>query len=359
MSLVRSLVVAMFRFNFVFYAIHVPGVENVLADALSHGQIGLFKHLQRQATERPSTILQHLLPGGLMADVKSILQRSLSPTTWSQYGKVWNEYESFARSILEIPAALPILPFQAVLFFALLHQKGLAASTIRSAGSVISFLHKLQGMPDTMGSFLVSKFLQGLSNSPIAHDVGLPITRTILYRMLRALSVMGFSLSKTALLWALYLTMFHGFFRVGEGTSKSSASLLIQYSDLAVNTQGAVVILRQFKHSKMLHRVELMRDKDAGICLVRALEDFIYLRRGVEGALFLTSDGKPYSTSTAREDLTSVLSFCGLDTKRYKSHSFRIGAASDAALRGFSDGQIRLIGQWCPHAFRQYIRLPY
>ena len=95
-----------------------------------------------------------------MADVKSILQWSLSPKNWSQYGKVWNEYESFAWSILEIPAALPILPFQAVLFFASLHQKGLAASTIRSAGSAISFLHKLQGMPDMMGSFLVTKFFR-------------------------------------------------------------------------------------------------------------------------------------------------------------------------------------------------------
>ena len=159
-----------------------------------------------------------------MADVKSILQRSLSPTTWSQYSKVWNEYERFARSILEIPAALPILPFQAVLFFASLHQKGLAASTIRSAGSAISFLHKLQGMPDTMGSFLVTKFLHRLSNSTIAHDVGLPITRAILYRMLRSFQVMGFSLYKTTLLRALYLTMFHGFLRVGEATSKSSAA---------------------------------------------------------------------------------------------------------------------------------------
>ena len=294
-----------------------------------------------------------------MADVKSILQRSLSPTTWSQYGKVWNEYERFARSILEIPTALPILPFQAVLFFASLHQKGLAASTIRSAGSAISFLHKLQGMPDTMGSFLITKFLQGLSNSTITHDVRLPITRAIFYRMLRTFPVMGFSLYKTALLRALYLTMFHGFLRVGEATSKSSAASPIQYSDPTVNSQGAVVILRQFKHSKMPHRVELMRDKEVSICPVRALEDFTYLRGGVDGALFSTPGGKPYATSTARDDLPSVLSFCGLDTKRYKSHSFRIGAASDAALRGFSDVQIRLMGRWRSDAFRQYIRLPY
>ena len=80
---------------------------------------------------------------------------------------------------------------------------------------------------------------------------------------------MGFSLYKTALLRALYLTMFHGFLRVGEATSKSSAASPIQYSDLTVNTQGAVVILRQFKHSKMPHRVELMRDKEGSICPVR------------------------------------------------------------------------------------------
>ena len=65
MSLVRPLVLAMLRFNFVFYAIHVPGVENVLADTLSRGQIGLFKRLHRQAMERPSTIPQHLSPGDL------------------------------------------------------------------------------------------------------------------------------------------------------------------------------------------------------------------------------------------------------------------------------------------------------
>ena len=80
---------------------------------------------------------------------------------------------------------------------------------------------------------------------------------------------------------------------------------------------------------------------------------------GVDGALFSTPGGKPYATSTAKDDLASVLSFCGLDTKRYKSHSFRIGAASDAALRGFSDAQIRLMGRWLSDAFRQYIHLPY
>ena len=180
-----------------------------------------------------------------MAEVRGILQKSLSPTTWVQYAKVWNDFECFARTVLEIPATLPILPFKAIMFFASLHQRGLAASTIRSSGSAIAFLHKIRGIPDPMGSFLVAKLLQGLSSGNASQDVQLPITRPILHRMLRGLNVMGFSMYKTALLRALYLAMFHAFLRIGEATYKSPASSPIQYSDLAVDTQGAAIILRQ------------------------------------------------------------------------------------------------------------------
>ena len=110
MSLVRALVLAMLRFNFVIYAIHVPGIQNVLPNALSHDQIGLFKWLHRHAAEHPSTIATSVA-GRLMADVKDMLQRSLSPTTWSRYGKVWNDFERFASTILELLAVLLVLLF--------------------------------------------------------------------------------------------------------------------------------------------------------------------------------------------------------------------------------------------------------
>ena len=43
--------------------------------------------------------------------------------------------------------------------------------------------------------------------------------------------------------------------------------------------------------------------------------------------------------------LSHCLTFCGRDTKKYKGHSFRIGAASHAANKGFSDAQIRTLGR--------------
>ena len=58
------------------------------------------------------------------------------------------------------------------------------------------------------------------------------------------------------------------------------------------------------------------------------------------------------------ERLNAALTFCNLDTKLYKAHSFRIGAASWASAKGFSDSQIRLLGRWQSSAFLRYIRTP-
>ena len=82
------------------------------------------------------------LSSGLMAQVNDILQKSLSPTTWSQYAKIWSDLERFSRTVLETPSPLSVLPFQAIIFLASLHQKGLVGSTIHLSGSAISFLHK-------------------------------------------------------------------------------------------------------------------------------------------------------------------------------------------------------------------------
>lgn len=48
-------------------------------------------------------------------------------------------------------------------------------------------------------------------------------------------------------------------------------------------------------------------------------------------------DGNPVSRQFFTENLQNSLAFCGLDTKRYQSNSFRIGAATAAADLGASD----------------------
>lgn len=69
-------------------------------------------------------------------------------------------------------------------------------------------------------------------------------------------------------------------------------------------------------------------------------------------------DNTPVSRKFFADLLSLSLKSCGLDSTRYKGHSFRIGAASFAAERGMSDAQIRALGCWKSNAFLKYIRIP-
>ena len=170
---------------------------------------------------------------------------------------------------------------------------------------------------------------------------------------------MGLHSYKTTILRAMYLLLFHGFLHIGEAMTSNGSMTFLLLSDISITETTARVILRQFKHSRFPHTVELQGDADPTQCPVTALKAFIALRGRAPGPLFITLAGHPYSANTARVDLQTVLAFCRLDTGRYNYQSFRIGAASDAAARGFSDTQIRLLGRWRSDTFRRYIRLSY
>ena len=87
------------------------------------------------------------------------------------------------------------------------------------------------------------------------------------------------------------------------------------------------------------------------------LSKYLALRGSNPGAIFLLGEGLPVSRSHFSNQLSMACHLCGLDPSRYKGHSFRIGAASYAADRGFSDAQIRPLGRWKSNAFLRYIRV--
>lgn len=57
------------------------------------------------------------------------------------------------------------------------------------------------------------------------------------------------------------------------------------------------------------------------------------------------------------QKLSEVIKFIGLDSKQYKGHSFRIGAATHAAQVGFSENAIQNMGRWKSDAVKRYIRI--
>ena len=68
--------------------------------------------------------------------------------------------------------------------------------------------------------------------------------------------------------------------------------------------------------------------------------------------------GEGQSATGATAKLSACLEHAGYDPGLYKCHSFRIGAATTAATRGFTDRQIQTMGRWKSAAFKRYIRIP-
>ena len=157
---------------------------------------------------------------------------------------------------------------------------------------------------------------------------------------------------------------FYAFLRIGEMTApcNRNANPPLQLTKL-ISSSGELRAFKltfgDFKHSYHAQPFSVILSRQPNsTCLVALLSQYFTLRGFRPGAIFLSEDGLPVSRSFFSNQLVRACHLCGLDPSRYKGHSFRIGAASYAADRGFSDTQIRMLGRWKSNALLRYIRVP-
>ena len=267
-------------------------------------------------------------------------------------------YNDFCFNELGEEPRLPFPVTNILGFIAFFSDKGRAPSCITSYLSALSFIHKLNNLPDPAESQIVQKSLQGIRKQhPVSND-RMPITRHLLHKMCEYAPVALGNVYDNTMFKALALLAFHGFFRLGELAGKRSASTPVQLAGVEFYTEGLRLVVETSKTSSV-PQVVFVKRITTQWCPVQATAQFLEKRGTKPGQLFACPDGVPLSHSRLVNMLNKVLTVCGLDTAKYKGHSFRIGAASEAAKDGHSDAQIRLMGRWKSDAFRKYIRLAY
>ena len=117
------------------------------------------------------------------------------------------------------------------------------------------------------------------------------------------------------------------------------------------------ITITNFKHNtdKRPFVILIEREDSMPFCPVQAMLDYCKLRGTKAGPLSCHRDTNPIKVGQFNTELHLCLSFCGLDTSRYKGHSFRIGAACHAAEQGFFSAQIQRLGCWKSDAFKLYV----
>ncbi len=81
-------------------------------------------------------------------------------------------------------------------------------------------------------------------------------------------------------------------------------------------------------------------------------------KKTTKAPLFCFEDGRHLTRKRLVHAVQTALVRAGMEATQYTGHSFRIGAATTAAARGFEDSIIKTLGRWESSAYLRYIRVP-
>lgn len=272
-------------------------------------------------------------------------------------------YSTFVTHRFKGKAVLPASENTVILFIANCFENNLAAATVSTYVSALSYYHKIKNLPDPTNNFVVKKCLQGYQKIKSQCDTRKPITFMILQQLITSL----IHVYVCIMLKAMYLLAFFGMLRVGEFTASSKTNVILHmenvrfaYQDKTSTPSSFELSISGYKHSQGRTTILFIErnNKAQALCPVIALWKYFQLRASSSGPLFSFMDGSPVSRSFFTKQLYLSLHWAGCNTKLYKAHSFRIGRATDLASQGMSEDEISRLGRWSSSAVKNYIRVP-
>ena len=299
-------------------------------------------------------------PASLDGVAAQLLNAALTDSSNVTYLKGITKFRQFVTMTLNMNNWFPAEPYIVMLYIAHLYHKGYATSTIISAVSIISYYHKVYMLLDSTTAFVIKKTLQGVSNLQPTRDLRLPITIQMLDSLVDATKQVATTHYHSLLLTAMFLLAFHAFLRISEFALPSSGKSdhILQLSNISIHPDEVLIQFNSFKHHRG-HPVSISVPSHVSYyCPVKHLAQFLLIRGTSPGPLFIFPDETPVTQGFFRSSLRACLSLAGFSNATYTSHSFRIGAATEAARKGYSDDEIQRMGRWSSTAFKKYIRIP-
>ncbi|XP_041438195.1 uncharacterized protein LOC121400005 isoform X1 [Xenopus laevis] len=286
------------------------------------------------------------------------VKNSLAPSTWVAYSSVWQQWAELERYVQGPLGAVEREDL--TLWFLYLHGTEHRSRTgIGRVLAALSFMFKMQGCGDVTKSFVVRQVAKGLRRGQQRKDTRRPITLSILEGLFGQLDKVCASDYEVALFQFAFSLAFFGAFRIGELVStKKSEEGGVQFRHVELCGGELQVRIFESKTDKggkgllaRLHSVAGCR-----LCPVRCFANYLGVRKSSRTSLLVHADESVMSRFQFIAVLRKCLTGLGLVDKEYSSHSFRIGAATEAARCGLDDATIRRLGRWESRRFQLYVR---
>ncbi|KAM3932751.1 uncharacterized protein RB166_005789 [Leptodactylus fuscus] len=288
----------------------------------------------------------------------SLVGRSVGDSTWSGYARVWSDWEVLLGELhgAQMPEDLEA---SVLVFVGSAFSSGVSPSGLSRSLSALAFWFKFKGLRDFTKCFLVRQAVKGFRRGSVVRDRRRPLSFEIVRDLVGILGRVCVSEYEVCLFGLAFSLAFFGAFRISELVSRSRAcpgGLLL--GDCRVS--GGVLVCR-IRRSKTDQEgrglvVRLQRLPGSVVCPVGCFEAFLCLRPTGGLPLLVHRDLSCLSRFQFVQVLRKGLSVLGLVPGDFSSHSFRIGAATEASRWGLPAEVIRRIGRWESDRFRSYVR---
>ena len=303
--------------------------------------------------------------------VQNYFSQGLAQSTRRSYDTAMRRFHAFCvRFNMHTP--FPVSEYVLCCFAAYLADEGLAPQMVKCYLAAVRSMQLSLGLPDPRDHSslpMLKRVLAGISRAklgqPSTARPRLPITGPVLLHLHDAL--VRSSRPEKHLIWTVASLAFFGFFRLGEllveAAGQYDRAVHLSWGDVAVDNRTSPsmvkVHLKRSKCDQFGRGVDVVVGRtDTRICPVAAVVSYIARRQDLSGPFFINSHGGTVTKSWFVQQVRTTLASLGLPQGEYAGHSFRIGAATSAALAGVEDSTIQALGRWQSSAFLQYIRMP-
>ncbi|XP_075715599.1 uncharacterized protein LOC142750481 [Rhinoderma darwinii] len=237
--------------------------------------------------------------------------------------------------------------------------QGCTVAKVNRFMAAIAFGLKLRGLVDVTKHFLVSQVLRGLRKGVVVRDRRRPVSFQLLCELGEVVWQVCKSPSESKLFRLAFSLAFFGAFQVGELVSPSASTPGgVRQDDVDVYEDRVEIVLRYSKTDQMGRgrRLVLFALPGNAVCPVSCLREFSAGAVISDSPLLRHSDGTFLSRFQFVAVFRKCLVACQVRAEQYSSHSFRIGAVTEAVRWGLDDAGVQRIGRWKSARFRSYVR---
>lgn len=286
-----------------------------------------------------------------------LIRRSLADSTWSAYTASWSSWSHFC-AIMGVPPFSSTISL-ATCYVSHLIQQGISAASLKKHLSGISFFLKLGGASPLTYFPLIRQMVKGVERLHVSCDRRRPITLELLSALLDVLWLVCTSYGEALVFRLAFSLAFFAALRVSELVAKNkreSSGLLAR--DTVMLGESLWLFLRRSKVDQMGKGTWIKLDRWLGspVCPVEAFVTFGRHRQSASQSLLVHDDGSVVTVFQFNSVLRAALVRLGCSFLNISSHSFRIGAATEAARLGLSGEKICNIGRWRSNRYKLYVR---